>query len=442
MAEGAASSPKKGWSTPLIRAVGLILFGCVLISEAWWFWHPDEDSGPIRFGIIHALTGPMAISEKPMVDAELLAVAEINAHGGLLGRPLEAIVLDGASDPETYARQAEKLISQDKVAALIGCWTSACRKTVKPVIERHRGLMIYPMAYEGLEISPNIIYTGAAPNQQILPAMNWSFEHLGKRFFLVGSDYVWPHSVNAIIRDQMMALGGEIVGEAYMPYGGLEAGEVVRKIQDAKPDVIFSTLVGDSNAPFYRGLREAGLAAQKFPVVSFSISDPELQKLPAADVAGHYAAWPYFQGIDRRANTEFIQRFRERYGEKRVLSDVMETAYFSVHLWARAVMQAGTTEVNAVNDDLLGQSYNAPEGIVTVDSTTRHTWRSFNMGLIREDGRVQIVWSAEHPVRPVPYPRTRSVKEWDDFLKDLYRGWKNNWANTATAEGRGVRETH
>ncbi|BBL75534.1 ABC transporter substrate-binding protein [Methylomagnum ishizawai] len=433
---------RAGRTGMLLKWAGVVLFGGVLASEAWWFWHPAGEHGPIRLGIIHALTGAMAISEKPMVDAELLAVEEINAQGGLLGRQIEAVVMDGASDPDTYARQAEKLIGQDKVAALIACWTSACRKTVRPVIERHHALMIYPMAYEGLEISPNIVYTGAAPNQQILPAVNWAYEHLGKRFFLVGSDYVWPHSVNAIIRDQMMALGGEVVGEGYMPYGGLDAGAVVAQIQAARPDVIFSTLVGDSNAPFYRALREAGLQSQKFPVVSFSISDPELQKLPAVDVSGHYAAWPYFQGVERKENTEFVHRFRQRYGEKRVLSDVMETAYFSVHLWARAVAQAGTTEVNAVNDDLLGQSFDAPEGIVTVDSTTRHTWRSFNMGLIREDGRIEIVWSGQHPIRPVPYPRTRSVKQWDDFLKDLYRGWKNHWFNAATAEGRISHETH
>ena len=435
------AAPRRPWPVTLLKTGGVALFALLVAAEAWWLWHPAEDSGPIRFGILHALTGPMAISEKPMVDAELLAVEEINAAGGVLGRKLEAVVADGASDPDTYARLAEKLIVQDRVAALIACWTSACRKTVRPVIERHNSLMIYPMAYEGLEISRNIVYTGAAPNQQIIPAMNWSFEHLGKRFFLVGSDYVWPHSVNAIIRDQMMALGGEIVGETYLPYGGLDVGEVVRKIREAKPNVIFSTVVGDSNAPFYRGLREAGLTPRVAPVVSFSIAETELQKLPAADLAGHYCAWPYFQSIDRPENEAFIHRFRTRYGDKRVLSDVMETAYFSVRLWARAVEQAGGTELGAVNEDLLGQSFDAPEGIVTVDSTTRHTWRSFNMGLIREDGRIQIVWSAEHPIRPVPYPRSRSVKQWDDFLRDLYRGWQNNWANTAPAgERRNTRE--
>jgi urea transport system substrate-binding protein len=430
------------WSGAGRKAVLAAFAAALVAAAAWRVWWPQGKGEPIRLGILHALTGPMAISEKPMMEAELLAVEEINAAGGILGRPVEAVVADGASDPNTFARQAEKLITGDKVTAIIGCWTSACRKTVKPVIEKHDKLLIYPMAYEGLEISRNIVYTGAAPNQQILPALNWSFEHLGKRFFLVGSDYVWPHSVNAIIRDQLKALGGDVAGEAYLAYGSMNADEVIRQIRESLPDVVLSTVVGDSNLPFYRGLREAGLTPQNTPVVSFSISETELQKLPAVDVTGHYAAWSYFQSIDRPENEAFVNRFRARYGGKRVLSDVMETAYFSVQLWAHAVELAGSLELNEVNEALLGQSLNAPEGIVTVDPATRHAWRSFNMGLIRDDGHIQIVWSAEHPIRPVPYPRSRSVKDWEDLLQDLYRGWRNNWANTAaTAKERGGNET-
>jgi urea transport system substrate-binding protein len=321
------------------------------------------------------------------------------------------------------------LISRDQVAVIVGCWTSACRKTVKPIVERHNALLIYPMAYEGLEISPNIIYTGAAPNQQVLPAVNWSFENLGKRFFLVGSDYVWPHSVNAIVADQLKALGGEVVGEAYLPFGGLDPAVILEKIRQAKPDVILSTIVGDSNAPFYRGLREAGLTPKEAPVISFAISETEAQTLPYGDIAGHYSAWCYFQSIDRPENQVFIRKFRDRYGAGRVISDVMETAYFSVRFWARGVKRAKSLEPGEVSASLLGLSYNAPEGIVTVDPSTRHTWRSFNMGQIGPDGGIRIVWSADYPIRPVPYPSSRGIKDWDRFLDNLYREWNNHWVN-------------
>jgi urea transport system substrate-binding protein len=394
-----------------------------------WLWQRNEERPVVRLGILHALTGPMAISEKPMVEAELLAIEELNAEGGLLGRRVEAVVADTQSISEITARAVEQLISRDQVAVIVGCWTSACRKTVKPIVERHNALLIYPMAYEGLEISPNIIYTGAAPNQQVLPAVNWSFENLGKRFFLVGSDYVWPHSVNAIVADQLKALGGEVVGEAYLPFGGLDPAVILEKIRQAKPDVILSTIVGDSNAPFYRGLREAGLTPKEAPVISFAISETEAQTLPYGDIAGHYSAWCYFQSIDRPENQVFIRKFRDRYGAGRVISDVMETAYFSVRFWARGVKRAKSLEPGEVSASLLGLSYNAPEGIVTVDPSTRHTWRSFNMGQIGPDGGIRIVWSADYPIRPVPYPSSRGIKDWDRFLDNLYREWNNHWVN-------------
>lgn len=412
-------------SSPGLGLIGLG-FGSALI---WAFWLHSDHRETIKFGILHALTGPMAISEKPMMEAELLAIEEINAEGGILGQQIEAIVADGASDPDTFALKADNLMERDKVAAFIGCWTSACRKTVKPVIERHQGLMLYPMAYEGLEASPNIVYTGAAPNQQILPAVNWSSENLGKRIFLVGSGYVWPHTVNAMIRDQAMALAAEVVGEAYIPYGGLDPSAAIKKISETHPDVIFSTVVGDSNAPFYRGLKQAGINARDIPVISFSISETELQSLPLQDIAGHYSAWGYFQSIDRPENQDFIRRFRERYGSQRLLSDVMQTAYFSVKLWARAVTRAGTTDPDEVGLAILGMSYDAPEGIVTVDPSTRHTWRAFNIGRVNDDGSIKIIWAAQYPLRPVPYPRSRSKKDWEDFLQNIYTGWGRKWAD-------------
>ena len=406
-------------------ALAIILAGLL----AGWLWNQRVNHRVVRLGILHALTGPMAISEKPMAEAEQLAIDEINAAGGVLGHRIEAVIADTASNDDTAAIKLERLLTEDKVSAVIGCWTSACRKTVKPIIERHASLLIYPMAYEGLEKSPNIIYTGAAPNQQVLPAVNWSFENLGKRFFLIGSDYIWPHAVNAIITDQLKALGGELVGETYLPFGSVDPAAAIEKIRAAKPDVILSTVVGDSNAPLYRGLKAAGLDPKQAPVISFSISETEVQQIPNADIAGHYSAWNYFQTIHRSENTAFVQAFRNRYGASRVVSDVMETAYISAKLWAQAAERANSLVAEDINQALMGLSYDAPEGIVTIDPATRHTWRSFNMGKISEDGSINIVWSADYPIRPVPYPRSRSVMDWEGFLQNLYASWNHSWVN-------------
>ena len=406
---------------------GAVVGGAVFI--AWWSTPTPTE----RLGLLHALTGPMAISEKSMVEAELLAIEELNRDGGVLGHRIEPVVADSASSPDTAAQKALQLIQRDGVRSIVGCWTSACRKSVRPIIEKQGSLLVYPMAYEGLEASPNIIYTGAAPNQQILPAVNWAYENLGTRFYLIGSDYIWPHTVNAIIQDQIRALGGEVVGEAYLPFGTLETQSAVDAIKAAQPDVILSTVVGTSNVPFYHVLRESGLTSQTAPVISFAIAETEIQSLPVTDIAGHYAAWGYFQSISRSTNLAFIERFRRRYGEDRVLSDVIETAYFSVHLWARAVERAGSFEAAEVNQALAGVNFDAPEGIVTVDPVTRHTWRAFNIGQIEGNRTFRIIWSADHPLRPVPYPPSRPADRWEAFVMDLYNRWNHNWVNPETA---------
>ena len=343
-----------------------------------------------------------------MIDAEVLALEEIKANGGLLGRRVEWVIADGRSDWPTFAREAERLIDQEKVSVIFGCWTSASRKSVKPVVEQKSHLLIYPMAYEGLEQSPNIVYTGAAPNQQVIPAVSWCHEILkARKFFLVGSDYVWPHCVNEIVKDQLKALGAECVGESYILFGSAEVAASVEAIKKAKPDVIISTVVGDSNGPFYQRLQAAGILPDRIPVLSFSIAEDELRKLPLRAMVGDYAAWDYFQSIDRPENREFIRRFQARYGADRVTSDVIEAAYNSVRLWAQAVVEAETDEVAEVLKAIRRQSLNAPEGIVSVDDETQHTWRPVYVGRIRSDGQFDLVWSSGKPVRPIPYPRSR-----------------------------------
>jgi urea transport system substrate-binding protein len=412
---------------PLIIAVGLVAYSQGQRTNA--------NLEPIRVGVLHSLTGTMAISEQPVVEATLLAIEEINDAGGINGRRIVPIVVDGASDWGTFAREAERLITQEKVEVVFGCWTSASRKTVRPVFERHDHLLFYPVQYEGIEQSPNIIYTGAAPNQQIVPAVSWAIDRLGaRRFFLVGSDYVFPRSANAIIRDFVTALGGEIVGEEYVLLGSEDVQGAVDAIVRAKPDVILNTINGDSNIPFFAALRAAGITPELSPTISFSIAEPELQSLDTAAMVGDFAAWNYFMVVETAENRQFVRAFQDRYGRERVVSDPLEAAYFGVKLWARAVGEAGESSPVAVRKAIGDLSLDAPEGRVYIDAETQHSWKTVRIGRIRPDAQFEIVWTSDRPVRPVPYPRTRTREQWHQFLAELQAGWNGAWAAPATSE--------
>jgi urea transport system substrate-binding protein len=409
---------------------GLVVGGVVL---AWFVPHLlRRVETPIRVGILHSRNGPMAISESSMIDAELLALDELNAGGGLLGRKLVPVIADGRSDWSTFAQEARRLIEVEKVSVIFGCASSGSRKSVKPVVERFDHLLFYPNAYEGMEQSPNIIYTGAAPNQHIIPAIKWAYDHLqARRYYLAGSDHIWPHGVNAVARDCIAALGGEVVGEDYVLLGRADVDPLIARIQEAQPDLILSTVTGEANLPFYPKLAAAGLSPARFPVVAFGVAEEELRKFPVADMVGDYAAGNYFQSLDRPENREFVQKFQSAYGADRVASDGIAAAYNSVWLWAQAVEEGQTADVATVRKLVLHQSRDAPEGIISVDAETQHLWRPVSIGRIRRDGQFDIVWSSEKSVRPIPYPSWRSHQEWDAFLNELFRRWGNNWANPA-----------
>ena len=414
-------------SRPVVLAI--LLAGVLAIVSCLLF--SGRPSGePIKVGILHSDTGTMAISERSVRDSTLLAIEELNAKGGVMGRKIEPIVVDGKSDPETFATEAERLITNDKVSVVFGCWTSASRKTVRPVFENHNHLLFYPVQYEGLEQSPNIVYTGAAPNQQILPAVKWCFDQLkARKFFLVGSDYVFPRTANAIIQAQVKALRGDVVGEQYILLGSEDVYDLVNDILNSKPDVILNTINGDSNVAFFSALRRAGITPEKTPTLSFSIAEDELRSMNTRDMIGNYAAWNYFQSLDTKENHEFVRRFQEKYGHERVTDDAIEAGYFGVHLWAQAVEDAGTDEVSAVRSKLANQSFPAPQGIVSIDVNNQHTWKTVRIGKIRDDGQFEIVWTSGRPLRPVPYPVYRTRKEWDKFLDSLYSEWGGRWSN-------------
>ena len=409
-------------------AIGWLLLDRLLVNRR-----------PIVVGLLHSQTGAMAVSERSMIDAELLAIEEINRQGGLLGRPVKAVVADGESKWPTFAQRAEELIREHRVNVIFGCWTSASRKSVLPVVEAHDHLLVYPMAYEGLEQSPNIIYTGAAPNQQITPAVQWCHDTLrARRFFLVGSDYIWPHCVNAIITDQLKGLDAELVGESYLDFGSTDVDELVARIAAAKPDVILSTVVGDSAIPFARAVRAAGMMPETTPIVTFAVGENELRQ-QAADMAGNYASWNYFQSIDRSENLAFVRAFKARYGVDRTTSDTVVAAYDSVMLWAQAVREAETADVRPVRNAMRHQSMNAPEGIIAVDPETQHTWRPVFIGQIRSDGQFDIRWQSRTAVRPVPFPISRSRPEWEAFVSDLQRSWGGQWGKPVGPTAGGAR---
>ncbi len=397
----------------------------VALSVALW---PGERHVPIRVGVLHSQSGTMASSEKPVVDATLLAIEEINEEGGLLGRKVEAIVADGRSNPEVFAREAEVLISRDGVRAIFGCWTSASHKTVLSVVERLHHLLFYPVQYEGLEQSRYILYAGAAPNQQVLPAVHFAFLAFGSRLFLVGSDYLFPRAANAIVRDKVAQHGGQVVGEKYVPLGGEDFSAVVDAIRRAHPDAILNTINGDSNRAFFRELRAAGVSASDVPTISLSVDENVLGSIGADLLADDYVVANYFQSVDSAANRRFVDRFRARFGRERATSDAMAAAYANVRLWAQAVTEAGSEDIDRVRDTLAGQSLDAPGGMTYVDPDTRHLWKRIYAARVRHDGQLEIVWTSDQAVRPAPFPPSRTRSEWEAMLAELRERWSGRWA--------------
>lgn len=391
---------------------------------------PIPPSGdPIYVGVLHSLTGTMAYSETPVVEATLLAIEHLNSQGGVLGRSVEPLVVDGRSEASVFVRETEKLLSEGQICTVFGCWTSASRKAVVPIFEKHDHLLVYPVQYEGIEESPNLIYTGAAPNQQIIPAVRWAYSSLNKkRWFIVGSDYVFPRIASEIIKDLSQELSAEVVGEQYMLLGSRDATAIVQQIVEAQPDVILNTINGDSNLAFFDALRGAGVTPENIPTISFSIGETDIQHLGASSMRGDFAAWNYFQSIDSPENDRFVKDFKAKYGPQRLVTDPMEAAYFGVLLWAKAVESAGNLKPAQIRRAMRNQRMRAPSGDVRIDPTTQHTFKTPRIGRIRADGLFEIVWESDEPVQPNPYPPSRTTEQWRALLHDLYTGWNNQWA--------------
>lgn len=387
----------------LIRAaiISATIF-CILASTSC----KQQKKKIVKVGLLHSLTGTMSVSEVGIRDAELLAIKELNDAGGVLGCQIKIVEEDGKSNPRMFAEKARKLLEEDKVAAIFGCWTSDSRKAVKPVVEEDYGLLWYPVQYEGFEASPNIMYMGAAPNQQVVPAINYCAENIGKRMFLIGSDYVFPRTANAIIKAQLKNLGGTCVGEIYVPMHEADFSKIVKEIQRVKPDVIINTLNGNSNQSFFSQLKYSGVSSDQIPVMSFSVSESQIKAIGAEKLKGHYVAWNYFESTPTAKNTRFISAFKKEFGTNRAVGDPEEAAYIAVNMWASACTRAGTFDVEPVRIAAKGLSYIAPEGIVTIEGSNQHLNKITRIGIVNDKGQIDELYASPSPVRPDPYLST------------------------------------
>lgn len=362
----------------------------------------------VTVGILHSVTGTMAISETGSVQAEILAIEQINAMGGVLGRQIEYTQEDGASDWPTFAEKAKKLLVNDKVAAVFGCWTSASRKAVLPVFEQYNGMLYYPTFYEGLEESPNVIYTGQEATQQILAGIDWVSETKGAQsFYLLGSDYIWPRTSNKIARKHIEKLGGKVVGEEYYPLGHTQFNSVINKIKLRKPDVIYAIVVGGSNVAFYKQLKAAGIdMTEESPLVlTISVTEDEILGIGGDNINGAYAAMKYFQSLENENNQAFVAAFKERWGDDIVIGDVTQAAYLGPWLWKAAVEKAGSFDIDKVREASPGiELTTAPEGYVRIHEN-HHLWSKTRIGLAQADGQYDLVYETEELMEPDPFPK-------------------------------------
>lgn len=363
----------------------------------------DESGDTVKIGSVNSLTGGSAASETVIYDAIRMAVSEINDSGGVIGKKLSLISEDGASDPAIFAQKSQKLISSDCVAAVFGGYTSASRKAMLPIFERTGNLLYYGQQYEGLEESPNIFYTGATTNQQIIPALDYIREKGARSLYLVGSDYVFPRTANAIVKEYAKKYGMDVKGEDYVPLGGTDFATVVNKIRGSNADAIFNVVVGDSLVSFYREYANVGLTAEEMPTISMAVGEEEVKSIGGASIAGQFTSWNYYQSLDTPENRRFVEDFQRRYGVERVTSDPMESAYTAVYLWKEMVEQARTFDPHRVVGATKDITVDSPEGTVRLDGENHHVTKTARIGEIRSDGQIDQVWQSDGPIVPDPY---------------------------------------
>ena len=392
----------------------------IALAAAGFITQPAVAADTIKVGILHSLSGTMAISETALKETALMAIEEINAKGGVLGKKLEPVVVDPASNWPLFAEKARQLLTQDKVAVTFGCWTSVSRKSVNPVFKELNGLLFYPVQYEGEELEKNVFYTGAAPNQQAIPAVEYLMSKDGgsaKRWVLLGTDYVYPRTTNKILRAFLKSKGvaeADIM-EEYTPFGHSDYQTIIAKIKkfagEGKKTAVVSTINGDSNVPFYKELGNAGLKATDVPVVAFSVGEEELRGVDTKPLVGHLAAWNYFQSIKNPENDKFIKQYRDWAKKQKlpkaetvVTNDPMEATYIGIYMWKQAVEKAKSTDTDKVIAAMAGQTFKAPSGFtIKMDEKNHHLHRAVFIGEVKADGQFNVVWKTKGPVKAQPW---------------------------------------
>ncbi len=403
-----------------VYALGLLSFAAVQSASAMEYPTSEVNTTglavtdtTVTVGQLHSITGTMAISETGSVEAERLAIEQINAMGGVLGRQIEIIQEDGASDWPTFAEKSKKLIIQDNVACVFGCWTSASRKAVLPIFEKENNMLYYPTFYEGLEASKNVVYTGQEATQQIIWGLDWAYENLGARtFYLIGSDYIWPRTSNKIARNHIERYLKQkdpkckVVGEEYYPLGHTNFRSLINKVKLKKPDLIYSVVVGGSNVAWYKQLKAAGITSKKYNLLTISTTEDELLGIGGENAEGFYACMKYFQSQDNENNKAFVEAFKAKWGADSVIGDVTQAAYLGPWIWKAAVEKAGSFDIDKIHAAHPGiELPQAPEGYVRVHDSNQHLWSRAKVGKILKDGQFEVIAISDDLIEPDPFPK-------------------------------------
>jgi len=392
----------------------------------------------IKVGVLHSLSGTIAIIEASLHNAELLAIEEINAKGGVMGKKLVPVIEDTQSQVQVFAEKAKKLLLDDKVAAVLGCYTSASRQSVLPIFEQYNGVLLYPTLYEAQECSKNCFYTGAVPNQQLDDFIPWIIKTLGrKKFYMVGSNYIYPKETNREVKALLEKHGGQNVGEEYAPLGHTEFSTIINNISGSGADVVFSDLVGDSVVAFYKQFKQFGITADDIPICTPITTEQETAAMGPENALGHFTSFNYFQTVDTPENKSFVERYKAKYGKDQVTNAVMEAAYFSTYFLAQAIAKAKSTDPDAlIYEGLPGQEFAAPGGPVKIDEKNHHTWLWPRIGKARPDGQFDIVWKADERTRPDPWTKYLYPHKSCDFTdKRVVERLKKSWSQEKDRSG-------
>lgn len=398
----------------------------LLILIAWGVWR-NLPKPPILVGVLHSQTGYLAISEQPVMQATLAAIEDVNAHGGVLGRQVKAVVVDGKSDDRVFAHQVNALLTKEHVSVVFGGWTSSSRKAMIPALRAHNGLLFYSLPYEGLEQADEVVYTGLAPSQQLNVAVSYAVEHFGKKLLLVGSDSIFPHMANLIVKSLARSLGAEVCGESFIRFGSDEEASVLQQVASCRPDVIINSVDGDMNIALVKALRSQATAV---PIISLRLGEPELKQLVAAvgpeAAKAHYVVAGYFQTLANEDNQAFLRALGSSRQSQGV-SYPMKSAWDAVHIWAQAANLTGQVDPALLRYQLAGMSYHSPAGPVSIHVKNRHLWQPVMVGQATADGMFDVVWQSALPVAPEPWPSGHTREGWQMIARDWFLNWGRRW---------------